>query len=317
MELNTASTDKSDGLHSRRLTLDHAEIHYRTCGEGPAIVLIPSLGRGTEDFDRLLPSLIQAGLRLILPEPRGIEGSTPLREDETLHHMAADIGAVIEAESAAPAVLVGHAAGNWVARVLAHDRPDLTRAVAMLAAIVTNTVPETVKSSISASFDMSLPEAERLGHLRRVYFARGPTPRSGWRDGGLKSRRSNGARRGKPWIRTGFAPPTGTRCSTSLRPRMSSLHRPSLACCAKQLATRPIASSSKALDMRSCPSSPRRLRRPWCTGSPDWGRSALVRFWVTGVDAVIHSPGQFRRPLPAAPANACVCSIWCLVLMWR
>lgn len=182
MELNTASTDKSDGLHSRRLTLDHAEIHYRTCGEGPAIVLIPSLGRGTEDFDRLLPSLIQAGLRLILPEPRGIEGSTPLREDETLHHMAADIGAVIEAELAAPAVLVGHAAGNWVARVLAHDRPDLTRAVAMLAAIVTNTVPETVKSSISASFDMSLPEAERLGHLRRVYFAPG-SDASVWLEG--------------------------------------------------------------------------------------------------------------------------------------
>ena len=169
-------------LENRQLTRDGTTLHYRTGGAGPSVVLIPSLGRGCEDFDPLLPSLLQSGLRLILPEPRGIAGSAPLRAGETLHDMAADVAAIIAAEDAAPAVLVGHAAGNWVARVLAHDRPDLTRAVALVAAIVTNVVPEGMKASISASFDMALTDAERLEHLRAVYFA-AASDASVWLDG--------------------------------------------------------------------------------------------------------------------------------------
>ena len=182
--MNTSKTSAfgSTELRKLRLTDGPVEINYRAGGTGPTVVLIPSLGRGTEDFDALVQPLLQAGLRLILPEPRGIEGSSPLGDGETLHDMARDIAAIIEAEAAAPAVLVGHAAGNWVARVLAHDRPDLTRAVALVAAIVTNVVPETVKASISASFDMALPDEERLGHLQRVYFAAG-SDASVWLDG--------------------------------------------------------------------------------------------------------------------------------------
>lgn len=205
MAISTTGTDSQDGLRLRRLTLDHAELRYGVCGDGPAVVLIPSLGRGTEDFDPLLPSLMRAGLLLILPEPRGIEGSTPLSEDETLHDMAADIAAIIEAEAAAPAVLVGHAAGNWVARVLAHDRPDLTRALALVAAIVTNTVPDAVKASISASFDRTLPDAERLGHLQKVYFAPGADA-SVWLDGwwpevAAQQRRAARQTKDQDWVR--------------------------------------------------------------------------------------------------------------------
>ena len=175
-------TDPAPTVASRRLTRDGVGISYRVCGDGPSVVLIPSLGRGTEDFDALLPHLVRSGLRLILPEPRGVGGSAPLRDGDTLHDMAADVAAVVEAEGAAPAVLVGHAAGNWVARVLAHDRPELTRAVALVAAIVTNAVPDAVKASISASFDMTLPDEARLEHLRRVYFAPG-SDASVWLDG--------------------------------------------------------------------------------------------------------------------------------------
>lgn len=212
MTSNTSETGPQDDIHLRHLTREGADISYRVCGAGPSIVLIPSLGRGTEDFDALLPSLSRAGLRLILPEPRGIEGSTPLRESDTLHDMAADIAAILVSEGAAPAVLVGHAAGNWVARVLAHDRPDLTRAVALVAAIVTNVVPDAVKASISASFDMSLPDAERLGHLQRVYFAPGADA-SAWLDGWLPQvsaaqRRAARQTADKDWIRVADRHPT-------------------------------------------------------------------------------------------------------------
>lgn len=212
MEPSTPCPETATGPFLRRLTRNDGEIRYRTCGEGPTVVLIPSLGRGTEDFDLLLPSLLRAGLRLILPEPRGIGGSTPLRPSDTLHEMAADIAAILEAETASPAVLVGHAAGNWVARMLAHDRPDLTRAVALVAAIVTNTVPETVKASISASFDMSLPDGERLGHLQKVYFAAG-SDASVWLDGwwpevAAAQRRAAGQTPDQGWIRSADRHPT-------------------------------------------------------------------------------------------------------------
>ena len=181
MKTSTPRTPDT-GLENRQLARDGRALHYRVGGTGVPVVLIPSLGRGGEDFDPLLPSLLQSGLRLILPEPRGIGGSAPLQKGETLHDMAADVAAIIVAEDAAPAVLVGHAAGNWVARVLAHDRPELTRAAALVAAIVTNVVPEGVKASISSSFDMGLTDAERLGHLSAVYFA-AASDASVWLDG--------------------------------------------------------------------------------------------------------------------------------------
>jgi pimeloyl-ACP methyl ester carboxylesterase len=176
------ATSRAEG-DPRVLSRHAVDLAYWIEGEGPAIVLIPSLGRGTEDFDRLAPALAGAGQRVLRPEPRGIGRSSPLRNGDTLHEMAADIAAVIEAERLGPAILVGHAAGNWVARVLAHDRPDLTRAVALLAAIVTGEPSRENRASISGSFDMSLPEAIRLAHLSRAYFAPDADARawlSGW-----------------------------------------------------------------------------------------------------------------------------------------
>lgn len=190
---------------SKHLVRDGAVLSYRIFGEGQAVVLIPSLGRGSEDFDALLPLLTQPGVRLILPEPRGIKGSSPLKDGDTLHDMAADIAAILEAERAAPAILVGHAAGNWVARVLAFDRPELTRAVVLVAAIVTNTVPKHVRASISASFDMSLTDDERLGHLARVYFAPGADAsvwlQGWWPDVSAAQRRAARQTADQDWIR--------------------------------------------------------------------------------------------------------------------
>lgn len=162
-----------NSLETRHIDLPTGKLAYHVMGNGPTLVLIPSLGRGAEDFDELVPFLCGAGFRVLLPEPRGIGGSAPLAEGDTLFDMAADIAAVIEHEKAAPAILAGHAAGNWVARVLAHDRPDLATAVVLLAAIVTDMPPAEIRSSITASFDMSLTDELRRGHLARVYFAPG------------------------------------------------------------------------------------------------------------------------------------------------
>jgi pimeloyl-ACP methyl ester carboxylesterase len=152
-------------------------------GTGPAIVLLPSLSRGQEDFDGIVPMLVQAGFTVVRPEPRGIGASPPLKAGATLHDMAADVAAAIEAEKVAPVIVAGHAAGNWVARMLSHDRPELVRAVCMLAAVTGTDVDPEIRRSITASFTLTFSDEERLVHLRRAYFARGNDARvwlPGW-----------------------------------------------------------------------------------------------------------------------------------------
>ena len=41
-------------------------------GDGPPVVLLPSLGRGAEDFDPIAERLADAGYRVLRPQPRGI-----------------------------------------------------------------------------------------------------------------------------------------------------------------------------------------------------------------------------------------------------
>ncbi|PZW45950.1 pimeloyl-ACP methyl ester carboxylesterase [Humitalea rosea] len=172
-------------------------------GQGPCLVLIPSLGRGQEDYDGIAPGLVAAGFSVIRAEPRGIGGSTPAAAGATLHDLAADLAALIRA----PAIVVGHAFGNWIARVLAHDRPELVRGVAMLAALTGTGTDPAIRQHINGSFDPSLPDAERLVHLQTAYFAPGHDARvwlPGWHPAVARAQRAaSAATTGTGWLRAG------------------------------------------------------------------------------------------------------------------
>lgn len=105
-------------------------LSIRAAGSGPLLVLLPGLGRPAGDLDPLAGRLVAAGYRVVQPDPRGSGSAGPL-EDITLHDLAADIAAVIE-WAGVPAVIIGHAFGNRIARTVAADRPDLVRAVMLL-----------------------------------------------------------------------------------------------------------------------------------------------------------------------------------------
>ena len=82
-----------------------------------------------------------------------------------------------------PAFVVGHAFGNRVARMLATDRPDLVRAVALVAANIGKAPsPPRVRQAIRNSADPSLSDAERIEALQFAFFAPGNDPR-GWLEG--------------------------------------------------------------------------------------------------------------------------------------
>jgi pimeloyl-ACP methyl ester carboxylesterase len=186
-------------------------------GLGPVIVILPSLGRGAEDYNVVSMLLAKRGFRVLRPQPRGIGASTGPLADLTLHDFAADIAAVIEYEGKGPAVVVGHAYGHYVAGTLATDRPDLVRGVVLAAASAGKVPPGVreprvapeVREAIEKSGDQSLPEADRLRYLQLAFFAPGHDPHvwlTGWHPETEKA--ENAASRAAPvddWFACGTA----------------------------------------------------------------------------------------------------------------
>jgi pimeloyl-ACP methyl ester carboxylesterase len=156
---------------------DDIRIEIIAEGRGPLIVMLPSRGRGAEDFDDVAGALVKAGFRVVRPEPRGAALSLGPMQDLTLHDLARDVAAVIRnAGDGGPAIIVGHAFGSWVARMVAVDHPDLVRGVVMVAAAA-KAYPagfagaKELSEAVRKSGDFALPPNERLRYLRLAFFA--------------------------------------------------------------------------------------------------------------------------------------------------
>ena len=117
-----------------RVRYDDVTIDVIVEGNGPAIVLLPSLARDSEDYDLVADGLAAAGFRVLRPQPRGICGSRGPTTGISLHDIARDIAEVIAALGGGSAVVVGHAYGNWIARMTAVDYPQRVRGVVIAAA---------------------------------------------------------------------------------------------------------------------------------------------------------------------------------------
>ena len=147
------------------------QVHVQ--GQGPAVVLIPSLGRGARDFDLLAASLADAGYRAIRPEPSGIEGSALGPGMVTMDDLADDVATVIRATVKTPpmsATVVGHAFGNRVARMVATRYPELVESVVLLAS--GGKIPPSAEAAtaLSAVFDTSLSSTDHLAAVRTALF---------------------------------------------------------------------------------------------------------------------------------------------------
>ena len=162
---------------------DQNTVEFRVNGDGPVVIMIPSLGRRADDFSDLAERLAAAGYTTACIEPRGVGNSAGPMENLTLRDLAADAAAVIEEIGGGnPAVALGHAFGQRVCRMLASDRPDLVSAVIMLAAGGKVPPTEESRAALRACFDLSLPQKTRMEFVQSAFFAAGNDP-SVWRDG--------------------------------------------------------------------------------------------------------------------------------------
>jgi pimeloyl-ACP methyl ester carboxylesterase len=170
---------------------DNVRIEVLSQGAGPIIVMLPSLGRSADDYAAVSNLLAADGFRVLRPQPRGIGGSEGPMQGLTIHDLAKDVAAVVEQEKAGQAVVLGHAFGNFVARQIAADRPDLVRGVIVAAASAGKVPPGSnekpigpeMRKAIDGPSNISLPQSQRLEDLKIAFFAPGHDPSvwlTGW-----------------------------------------------------------------------------------------------------------------------------------------
>ncbi|SAL70135.1 alpha/beta fold family hydrolase [Caballeronia terrestris] len=128
----------------------NVQIEVLSQGKGPTIAILPSLGRSGRDYDEVAQYLVADGFRVLRPEPRGVGKSRGPMDNLNVHDFASDVAMVIEAKHAGPVVVVGHAWGNFAARQLAADRPDLVKGVVVAAASAGKVPPGSTEKPIKA-----------------------------------------------------------------------------------------------------------------------------------------------------------------------
>ena len=156
---------------SESVSENGVEIETYLDGDGPAFVILPSYGRdGSEDYDDITARVVEAGWKVLRPQPRGVAGSRGPMSGLTMHDIGNDVALSIRSFSDDPAVVLGHAFGNMLARLVTTDHPDLVKAV-ILASAAASKVPEDIGKTPFIAGDTSAPEADRLAALRKAFFA--------------------------------------------------------------------------------------------------------------------------------------------------
>jgi pimeloyl-ACP methyl ester carboxylesterase len=169
--------------HSEFVQRPGVNLEVYVQGRGPGLIVLPSYGRdGGADFDRFASRVSTAGFLVLRPQPRGIAGSVGVMDGVTVHDLADDVAMVIRELRVGKAIVLGHAFGNGVARILAVDHPSLVLGV-ILAAAQCSAVPPDIAKTPHQACDLAAPEETRLDALRRGFFAPTHDPRvwlEGW-----------------------------------------------------------------------------------------------------------------------------------------
>jgi pimeloyl-ACP methyl ester carboxylesterase len=117
----------------RRSYADGAEsqIHYRSAGSGPPVLLLHQTPWFSVQFSRVLPLLAQAGFSALAPDTPGWGFSPAPAGERPLEWYADQMVAVLDAAGARRVALVGDHTGAAIAMVLATRHPERVRCIVL------------------------------------------------------------------------------------------------------------------------------------------------------------------------------------------
>ncbi|KAJ0305572.1 uncharacterized protein N0V96_011356 [Colletotrichum fioriniae] len=142
-------------------------------GDGPSLLVWPSYARDSiDDFHEFSTALADAGYRVLRPQPRGMGESTgPIVT--TWAEVGADLVSVIDTFGNGKAVVLGHAAGQRMAKNMAAAYPDKVPSI-VLACINTGiNTNATIAATANIASNYTYSVEERLAALELGYFAPG------------------------------------------------------------------------------------------------------------------------------------------------
>jgi len=145
----TAATTPA-GLEERRADLADARLRYLAGGAGIPVVLLHGLGGTAANWIELLPTAVER-YRVLAPDLPGHGRSGRLSAGAGINAFADSVGALIEHEAAAPALLAGHSFGGLVALRLAQRRPDLVRGLLLAAPAGIRSSARVVRAAVLAA----------------------------------------------------------------------------------------------------------------------------------------------------------------------
>jgi pimeloyl-ACP methyl ester carboxylesterase len=122
-------------LQHRTVPTPSGDLHLVEHGTGPLVVLLHGFPESWRAWRAQLPAIAAAGFRAVALDLRG-NGTSSAPADVAAYRLEAlvdDIVAVVHALGGSTAVVVGHDVGSPVAAAAALLRPDVVRAVGLLA----------------------------------------------------------------------------------------------------------------------------------------------------------------------------------------
>jgi len=170
------TTDVWDQVEHKYADANGVKIHYAALGQGPLVVMIHGFPDFWYTWRKQMRALADAGYRAAAVDLRGYNLSDKPKgvENYAMPLLVGDIAAVVKAEQAERAVIVGHDWGGSVAWNVAMRKPEITRLLiicnlphpaGIAREIATN--PQQKKNSEYA-FNFQKPDAHKVISLERL-----------------------------------------------------------------------------------------------------------------------------------------------------
>ena len=157
-----------------------ASLFARLYGRGRealGVVMVPSLGRGATDFDRLGTALASRGYTAASFDQRGVRDSAGPLDGLDLADLASDAMAVARAVHEGRVVAVGHGFGNGIARRMAAlYQAEVAGVVAINAGGKIHDPDPRVYAEFDKVFERGVNEEERLAAISFSFFDYSPVP---------------------------------------------------------------------------------------------------------------------------------------------